>query len=116
MTTRCAYLGGTTSRKNKAKVAIEVGWRLFETGLRVAVALGEDGDLENSTYQNSGWTERKAEFWDRSLIEEPTRPLWQSKQLTRSSAKKRNNRETPKNPPPQPHRPLWPGPETTRAG
>jgi hypothetical protein len=24
--------------KNKAKVAIEVGWRLFEIGLRVAVA------------------------------------------------------------------------------
>ena len=48
------------------------------------------------------------------MIEEPTRPLWQSKQLTRSSAKKRNNRKTPKNPPPQPHRPLWPGPETTR--
>ncbi len=32
--------------KPQAKVAIELGWRLFEQGLRVAVALGEDGDLK----------------------------------------------------------------------
>jgi hypothetical protein len=48
--------------KNKAKVAIEVGWRLFETGLRVAVALGEDGDLRE-LYLPKQWLDgkRKAE-------------------------------------------------------
>lgn len=48
--------------KNKAKVAIEVGWRLFETGLRVAVALGEDGDLRE-LYLPKRWLDgkRKAE-------------------------------------------------------
>jgi hypothetical protein len=49
-------------RRNKAKVAIEVGWRLFETGLRVAVALGEDGDLRE-LYLPKQWLDgkRKAE-------------------------------------------------------
>jgi Putative transposase DNA-binding domain len=48
--------------KNKTKVAIEVGWRLFETGLRVAVALGEDGDLRE-LYLPKQWLDgkRKAE-------------------------------------------------------
>jgi hypothetical protein len=48
--------------RNKAKVAIEVGWRLFETGLRVAVALGEDGDLRE-LYLPKQWLDgkRKAE-------------------------------------------------------
>jgi hypothetical protein len=48
--------------KNKAKVAIEVGWRLFETGIRVAVALGEDGDLRE-LYLPKQWLDgkRKAE-------------------------------------------------------
>jgi hypothetical protein len=48
--------------KNKAKVAIEVGWRLFETGIRVAVALGEDGDLRE-LYLPKRWLDgkRKAE-------------------------------------------------------
>ena len=48
--------------KNKAKVAIEVGWRLFQTGLRVAVALGEDGDLRE-LYLPKQWLDgkRKAE-------------------------------------------------------
>src|SRR6266481_5257804 len=48
--------------QNKAKVAIEVGWRLFETGLRVAVALGEDGDLRE-LYLPKQWLDgkRKAE-------------------------------------------------------
>jgi Putative transposase DNA-binding domain len=48
--------------RNKAKVAIEVGWRLFETGLRVAVALGEDGNLRE-LYLPKQWLDgkRKAE-------------------------------------------------------
>src|SRR6516162_1324780 len=48
--------------KNKAKVAIEIGWRLFGTGLRVAVALGEDGDLRE-LYLPKQWLDgkRKAE-------------------------------------------------------
>ena len=48
--------------RNKAKVAIEVGWRLFETGLRVAVTLGEDGDLRE-LYLPKQWLDgkRKAE-------------------------------------------------------
>jgi hypothetical protein len=52
----------TQEEKNKAKVAIEVGWRLFETGLRVAVAPGEDGDLRE-LYLPKQWLDgkRKAE-------------------------------------------------------
>ena len=48
--------------RNKAKVAIEVGWRLLQTGLRVAVALGEDGDLRE-LYLPKQWLDgkRKAE-------------------------------------------------------
>ena len=55
--------------KNKAKVAIEIGWRLFETGLRVAVALGEDGELRE-LYLPREWLEgkRKAESL-RSIID-----------------------------------------------
>ena len=55
--------------KNKAKVAIEIGWRLFETGLRVAVALGEDGRSER-TLPSREWLEgkRKAESL-RSIID-----------------------------------------------
>jgi hypothetical protein len=44
--------------RNKTKVAIEVGWRLFETGLRVAVALGEDGDLRE-LYLPKQWLDGK---------------------------------------------------------
>jgi hypothetical protein len=44
--------------KNKAKVAIEVGWRLLETGLRVAVALGEDGEMRE-LYLPKRWLDGK---------------------------------------------------------
>jgi hypothetical protein len=58
--------------KTKAKVAIEVGWRLFETGLRVAVALGEDGDLRE-LYLPKQWLDgkRKAESLG-SIIDQGT--------------------------------------------
>src|SRR5258708_22517717 len=44
------------------KVAIEIGWRLFQQGLRVAVALGEDGKFRE-LYLPTDWLEakRKAE-------------------------------------------------------
>ncbi len=44
------------------KVAIEIGWRLFKQGLRVAVALGEDGKFKE-LYLPADWLEgkRKAE-------------------------------------------------------
>jgi Putative transposase DNA-binding domain len=44
------------------KVAIEIGWRLFKQGLRVAVALGEDGKFRE-LYLPTDWLEgkRKAE-------------------------------------------------------
>ena len=44
------------------KVAIEIGWRLFRQGLRVAVALGEDGNVRE-LYLPTDWLEgkRKAE-------------------------------------------------------
>ena len=58
--------------KNKAKVAIEVGWRLLQTGLRVAVALGEDGDLRE-LYLPKQWLDgkRKAESLG-SIIDQET--------------------------------------------
>ena len=58
--------------RNKAKIAIEVGWRLFETGLRVAVALGEDGDLKE-LYLPKRWLDgkRKAESLG-SIIDKET--------------------------------------------
>jgi hypothetical protein len=58
--------------RNKAKVAIEVGWRLFKTGLRVAVALGEDGDLRE-LYLPKQWLDgkRKAESLG-SIIDQET--------------------------------------------
>src|SRR5258707_12989566 len=44
------------------KMAIEIGWRLFRQGLRVAVALGEDGKFRE-LYLPTDWLEgkRKAE-------------------------------------------------------
>jgi hypothetical protein len=58
--------------KNKAKVAIEVGWRLLETGLRVAVALGEDGEMRE-LYLPKRWLDgkRKAESLG-SIIDQET--------------------------------------------
>ena len=40
------------------KVAIEIGWRLFKQGLRVAVALGEDGRFR-VLYLPADWLEGK---------------------------------------------------------
>ena len=58
--------------KNKAKVAVEVGWRLLETGLRVAVALGEDGEMRE-LYLPKRWLDgkRKAESLG-SVIDQET--------------------------------------------
>ena len=58
--------------KNNAKVAIEVGWRLLETGLRVAVALGEDGEMRE-LYLPKRWLDgrRKAESLG-SIVDQET--------------------------------------------
>jgi hypothetical protein len=59
--------------KNKAKVAVEVGWRLLETGLRVAVALGEGGEMRE-LYLPKRWLDgkRKAESLG-SIIDQETK-------------------------------------------
>ena len=54
------------------KLVIEIGWRLFKQGLRVAVALGEDGKFRE-LYLPTDWLEgkRKAESL-RSIIDRET--------------------------------------------
>jgi hypothetical protein len=54
------------------KLAIEVGWRLFKQGLRVAVALGEDGKFRE-LYLPTDWLERKRKAESlRSIIDRET--------------------------------------------
>jgi len=85
--------------RNKAKIAIEVGWRLFETGLRVAVALGEDGDLKE-LYLPKRWLDgkRKAESLGSIIDKETNQTALVIKTAHPELCKKAEQPETPEKP------------------
>jgi hypothetical protein len=82
--------------KNKAKVAIEIGWRLLETGLRVAVALGEDGDLRE-LYLPKQWLDgkRKAESLGSIIDQETNQTALAIKEAHPELCKKAEQSENP---------------------